>query len=115
MSVLRQLSGSIPFSMSPSTALLWQAGGATCLPNRRAGLKVATRVRELQDYSAKKAVMTAADVLREAMRLARFDIRKLYREDGSPVPIHQLDDETASAVQAVDIHEECADSGAGRV
>lgn len=46
--------------------------------------KVLARVRELQDAAAKKTIMTSADVLREAMRLARFDIRKLYRADGSP-------------------------------
>lgn len=77
--------------------------------------KVAGRVKELQDGASAQAMMTSADVLREAMRLARFDIRKLYRADGSPVPIHELDDETAAAVQAVDIHEEYIGSGEDRV
>lgn len=77
--------------------------------------KISLRLKELRDGAAEKAMMTSADVLQEAMRLARFDIRKLYREDGSPVPIHELDDDTASAVQAVDIHEEYAGSGADRV
>lgn len=86
-----------------------------CASRLMANRKVTARVRQLQDDAAKKAVMTSADVLREAMRLARFDIRKLYRADGSPVPIHELDDETASAVQAVDIHEEYIGSGEDRV
>lgn len=76
---------------------------------------ITQRVRRLQAAAAERAVMTAADVLREAMRLARFDIRKLYREDGSPVPIHELDDETAAAVQAVEIQEVYEGSGADRV
>lgn len=86
-----------------------------CASRLMADRKVAARVRELQDAAAKKAVMTSADVLREAMRLARFDIRKLYAEDGSPIPIHKLDDETAAAVQAVDVREEYLGSGEDRV
>ena len=67
-----------------------------------ADCKVAARVGELRKQAADSAMMTSADVLREAMRLARFDIRKLYRDDGSPIPIQELDDETAAAVQAVE-------------
>lgn len=80
-----------------------------------ANRKIAARLAQLRDGAAEKAMMTSADVLQEAMRLARFDIRKLYREDGSPIPIHELDDDTAAAVQAVDIHEEYTGSGADRV
>ncbi|GAA4400406.1 terminase small subunit [Quisquiliibacterium transsilvanicum] len=86
-----------------------------CASELMADPKIALRVRELQAAAAERAEMTAADVLREAMRLARFDIRKLYREDGSPVPIHELDDETAAAVQAVEIQEVYEGSGADRV
>jgi phage terminase small subunit len=75
---------------------------------------VKARVRELLDQAAERAQMTAADVLREAMRLARFDIRKLYNADGSPRPIHELDDETAAAIQAVDVHEEYEGTGKAR-
>jgi phage terminase small subunit len=74
--------------------------------------QVKERVRELLDGAAERAEMTAADVLREAMRLARFDIRKLYRPDGTLKPIIELDDETAAAIQAVDVHEEW--SGVGK-
>lgn len=77
--------------------------------------KIAARVKELQAGAANRAMMTASDVLKVAMSLARFDIRKLYNADGSPIPIHQLDDETAAAVQAVDIHEEYLGSGEDRV
>lgn len=80
-----------------------------------ANSKVATRIAQLRDGAASIAMMTSADVLNEAMRLAKFDIRKLYREDGSPIPIHELDDDTAAAVQSVDIHEEYAGTGADRV
>lgn len=76
---------------------------------------VAARVSSLGQKVAERAEITAADVLIEAMRLAKFDIRKLYKADGSPVPIHELDDDTAAAVQAVDISEEYIGTGADRV
>ena len=77
--------------------------------------KVRARVSELSKKAAERAEITAADVLIEAMRLAKFDIRKLYKADGSPVPIHELDDDTAAAVQAVDYSEEYIGTGKDRV
>lgn len=77
--------------------------------------KVAARLAELRNKASEKAMMTAADVLKEGMRLATFDIRKLYREDGSPIPIHELDDDTARCIQGVDILEEYAGTGKDRV
>ena len=76
---------------------------------------ISRRIKAAKDITAEMAMMTAADVLREAMRLARFDIRKLYGPDGAPIPIHLLDDETAAAVQAVDVLEEFEGSGEDRV
>lgn len=78
-------------------------------------VRVKERVLQLREKAANKAMMTKSDVLNEAMRIARFDIRKLYQADGSPIPIQDLDDETAAAVQAVDIHEEFEGTGKGRV
>lgn len=91
------------------TAVAESASRMATLPN------VSARIAGLRAAAADRAMMTAADVLREAMRLARFDIRKLYREDGSLVPIHELDDETAAAVQAVEIQEVYEGSGPDRV
>jgi phage terminase small subunit len=76
---------------------------------------VSARVRALKDAAAARAVITSAEVLKMAANLVRFDVRRLYREDGSPIPIHELDAETASAIQGVDIHEEYAGQGAERV
>lgn len=42
-------------------------------------------------------------VLQEAMRLAFFDIRKLVDKEGNPVPINQLDDDTAAAIQGLEL------------
>ena len=67
--------------------------------------KVAVRVQAMRDGAANSAMMSKADVLREAMKIAKFDIRRLYYDDGEPIPIHELDADTAAAVQAVDIQE----------
>jgi phage terminase small subunit len=94
----------------------WKAETVHQQASRLAGLPhVSARVKELQEAAAARAELTAADVLRLAFRLAQFDIRKLYREDGSPVPIHELDDVTATAIQAVEVTEEWEGSGDDRV
>lgn len=99
-----------PGSKEWTDKTVWAKASEMC-----ARQEVKDRIAQLAKVTADKACMTKADVLREAMRLAKFDIRKLYRPDGSPVPIHELDDETAAAVQAVDILEEWDGTGMDRV
>jgi len=67
--------------------------------------EVRERIRELRAAMALEAVMTSAEVVKAAMFLARFDVRQLYAPDGSPIPVHELDEETASAIQAVEVAE----------
>ena len=47
--------------------------------------------------------LTVERVLTEAMRLAFFDIRKLTDAEGNPIPINQLDDDTAAAIQGLEL------------
>jgi len=42
--------------------------------------------------------ITREHVLLEAARLAFFDPRRMYRADGSPIPINELDDDTAACI-----------------
>jgi len=77
--------------------------------------KVSLRVEELREKVAQASIMSAQEALLEVSRLARFDIRKLYDEDGSPIPIHLLDKETAAAIQSVDIEEIWSGKGKSRV
>ena len=60
-------------------------------------------------------IATVRQTLIEASRIALFDPRKLFREDGSPKPISELDDDTAAALAGLDVHEEYAGSGEDRV
>lgn len=53
-------------------------------------------------------------VLRERKRLAFFDPRKLFDLEGRPLPIHELDDDTAAAIAGLDVVEEYAGNGEDR-
>lgn len=54
--------------------------------------------------------ITAARVLQELGRIAFFDHRKLYREDGTLKRPSELDDETAAVVSGIEVIEKEADS-----
>jgi phage terminase small subunit len=59
--------------------------------------------------------ITTERILKERARLAFFDPRKLFDKDGKPIPIHELDDDTAAALAGLDVMEEYAGSGDERV
>lgn len=65
--------------------------------------KIQARVRELQALHLKRHTVTVDRVLREFARLAFLDIRKAFNEDGSLKPIHEMDDETAAAIAAIEV------------
>ena len=58
--------------------------------------------------------ITQERVLAEYAKLAFVDPRKLFREDGRPVPIPELDDDTAAAVAGVEVSEEFEGKGEAR-
>lgn len=66
-------------------------------PEVRAAIKAAQAER------VERLKMTADEVLIGLARVARFDVRKLYRPDGSLIPVHELDDETALAIAGIDV------------
>jgi phage terminase small subunit len=60
----------------------------------------------ISQYSEKRSQnigLTTERLLQEAMRLAFFDIRKLVDGEGNPIPIQQLDDDTAAAIQGLEL------------
>ncbi len=83
---------------SPNTA---NEQGARLLAN----VSVAAAVEAAMIERAERTKITQDRVLRQYANLAFFDIRKLYREDGSLKPIHELDDETAAALAGVETSE----------
>ena len=62
-----------------------------------------------------KVGLTVERTLLELARMAFFDPRKLFREDGSPKPITELDDDTAAALAGLDVHEEYTGQGEDKV
>ena len=83
---------------SPKTA---KEQGARLLTN----VHIQKAVQERRQQHQANTGLTAERVLLEAMRLAFFDIRKLTDAEGNPIPINQLDDDTAAAVAGLDIED----------
>ncbi len=54
---------------------------------------------------ANRLEISAERVLKERARLAFFDVRKLLDAAGNPLPLQQLDDDTAAAIAGIDVQE----------
>lgn len=66
---------------------------------------IAKKIQEAMSERAKDVKLDAKMVLDEILKLAKSDVRKLYREDGTLKLPHEWDDETAAAVAGVDVVE----------
>jgi len=76
--------------------------------------KVAARIAELRVPAMKAARLEIEEVQRQHASVLRSDPRKLFRADGSMVPVHELDDETAAAISSIEVREEFEGSGEER-
>jgi phage terminase small subunit len=65
--------------------------------------KIAAQIEKRRQIVSEKAGLTFERLMQEAMRLAFFDIRKLVDKDGRPLPLNELDDDTAAAIQGLDV------------
>ncbi len=74
---------------------------------------VAARIAELRAQAAKDAGVKAADVLMEAARIAFSDIRRAFKDDGTLMALHELDDNTAAAISSVKVRQIVGDEGDG--
>lgn len=75
--------------------------------------KVAAFLAKEQAKLDAKLDISAEKILKGIHDLAFFDIRKLYREDGTLIPIHELDAETATAISGFEIEEAYEHFGKG--
>lgn len=64
---------------------------------------ISQRITEKRQKQAANTGLSVERVLKEAMRLAFFDIRKLTDSEGNPIPVHQLDADTAAAIQGLEL------------
>ena len=70
-----------------------------------ANVSVRSHIDERREKQSENVGLTAERTIKEAMRLAFFDVRKLVDADGNPIPINKLDDDTAAAIAGLDIQE----------
>lgn len=60
-------------------------------------------IQEAKNNRSQRVEITQDRVLREYARLAFFDPRKLFDDDGKPKDISMLDDDTAAALAGLDV------------
>ncbi|MBN3853819.1 terminase small subunit [Paraburkholderia sp. Ac-20340] len=77
-------------------------------------VEVAKAIRSEKKARADRMRVTQDRVLLEVARIAFFDPRKLFNSEGAPIPINQLDDDTAAALAGVEVLEEYEGSGEER-
>lgn len=74
-------------------------------------VKVAAAIAEKQGKRLAKLEITADRVLQEIARLAFYDPRKFFNDDGSAKQVNELDDDTAMALAGMDVMELFEGSG----
>lgn len=68
-------------------------------------VKVAEYLKSKKIKIASKLEITQERTMQEIGRIAFQDARKFFNEDGSLIPIHELDDDAAAAIAGMDIEE----------
>lgn len=63
---------------------------------------VAARIAALRAEINERAMLSKVDVLNELAKIAMFDIRNLYDDDGEMIPLHELDDATAACITGIE-------------
>lgn len=75
---------------------------------------VAEEIRKRKKELSEKTGITQEMVLREYAKIAFFDPRKLFQDNGQPKDVTMLDDDTAGALAGLDVLEEYEGSGRDR-
>ena len=68
--------------------------------------KVASRVTELRAPAIKVACLEIEETLRQLACVLRSDARRLFRPDGSLIPVHEIDDATAAAISSIELDDQ---------
>jgi phage terminase small subunit len=75
--------------------------GSRLLANAKVAAVLAARTRKITE----KREITAERVLDEIAKMAYFDPRKLWNEEGGLIPVYLLDDGTAASIAGMDVTE----------
>ena len=65
--------------------------------------KVSVRLDELRAPLLEKALITEERVLREVARIAFFDVRNIFGDNGKLLPVQQWTDDVAAAVSGIEV------------
>lgn len=76
-----------------------KAAGSRLLTN----VNVVAYVQKRMDERAQRTEITQDRVLQELAKLGFFDIRKLFGDDGKPLDISMIDDDTAACIAGMDV------------
>jgi phage terminase small subunit len=68
--------------------------------------KVASRVAALRAPAMNVARLEIEETLRQLACVLRSDARRLFRPDGSLIPVHELDDATAAAISSIELDDQ---------
>lgn len=78
--------------------------------------KIQEEVARRRKHREVRTSVSSDRVILEAARLALFDPRKLFHEDGSPKAVTELDDDTAACIGGLDVvHIGNSELGVGQV
>ena len=77
---------------------------------------ISESIRKRRDALSKKTEVSQERIVLEMKRLALFDVRNFFRDDGTPIPIKELSDDAAAAIVGFDVVSiGNAESGVGQV
>lgn len=76
--------------------------------------KVSEAIDAAMAAREQRTEITQDRVLKELARVAFFDIRKIYNQDGTLKSPHEMDDDAAAALAGIDVTEEYAGRGDAR-
>lgn len=76
--------------------------------------KVALRIEHYRKIAARKLEVTVERIALETARIAFFDPRELFDDDGNPIPIGDLPEDVARAIAGVDVDDLYEGSGKDR-
>lgn len=77
-------------------------------------VKISELLESRRAEVCEKLEISTERVLKERARLSFFDVRKLFDSNGAPIPIHELDDDSAAAIAGFEFVEQFEGHGEDR-
>lgn len=90
----------------PSYAGVTYESALTNGPRLLGNARIKAAIKEREEAARKRLELTKDNVLKQLARMAFVDLKGLYREDGSLKHPHELDPDTAAAIQQIEVFEE---------